>query len=436
VLAATNILIRKALQSSLLEALMGGTACHSHSVSERKARESVELLIAFVLLGGIGTNTFAQNGASGALTVNVTGLPAGVPAQISLIGPGGFRRTMTGATTLTNLAPGSYAIAIAIVSSTAPNNVVYLPNISPSGSTVQIAANQSASVAVNYTALDTTWQPIGPSAIPRSGLAAAGKLQAFAINNSNPLEMYAGGGIGPGNSGPFNEAGVYKTVDGGKTWTQSNSGLTDVAADVIWLDQANPNIVLLGTFFGGIFRSADRGEHWGPVQSCPAITSPLGSTTALLQAGGILYAGTAVGIVQSTDDGLTWCIETETDVPVRALTASGEALYAGLDDGRVVIRSNAMATWVTTKPVWSNSTIWSLSAHPTDPKTCYLTDWQFDYSATTLLVTKDGGQAWLPVDSLPGASQYVAFQPSNPQTIYVGKDGPLYKSPDGGTTWN
>jgi iron complex outermembrane recepter protein len=281
------------------------------------------------------------------------------------------------------------------------------------------------------------WEALGPSNIPLSGLRAAGKLQAFAFNRGNPLEMYAGGGLGPGNSGPTTQGGIYKTTDGGAAWKQINSGLTDTAVGTLWIDQANPNILLAGTFFKGIFRSTDYGEHWSSVKTCPGITpSSLGSTSAFLQSGGALYAATAIGVAQSTDDGLTWCIEKQTNTPVRALTASGDAIYAGLDDGQILTRSKLGQPWISSKPTSKSSTVWSISAHPTDPLICYVVDWQYDYSASSLFLTKDGGKTWTNIITPVTAIQFVAYQPSNPQVIYAGADGPLYRSRDGGVTWS
>jgi hypothetical protein len=90
----------------------------------------------------------------------------------------------------------------------------------------------------------------------------SGKLQAFAWEPSHPLVMYAGGGTGSGNEGPATEAGVFKTTDGGNTWTPVNQGLLDTAVDVLWIDQANPNTLLAGTEFGGLFRTVDGGGSW------------------------------------------------------------------------------------------------------------------------------------------------------------------------------
>lgn len=104
------------------------------------------------------------------------------------------------------------------------------------------------------------WVTIGP-ANPSGGLAGrSGKLQAFAWEASHPLVMYAGGGNGSGAEGPFTETGVFKTTDGGNTWISINNGLSDHSVNVLWIDDSNPQNLLAGGEFGGIFRTSDGGS--------------------------------------------------------------------------------------------------------------------------------------------------------------------------------
>ncbi len=175
----------------------------------------------------------------------------------------------------------------------------------------------------------TKWTAIGPVAIqlPNSP-AAAGKLQALAVNNANSSVMYAAGGSG--SEGPNTEAGVYKTTNGGVTWVHENVGLTDPVVDSVWLDQASPKMLLAGTENTGIFRSTDGGAHWTSVAT-------FGSTPAFLQVGGTLYAGTVPGVAASTDNGATWTIVQTTTGAVKALAAGGGLIYAGLNNGQVLV---------------------------------------------------------------------------------------------------
>jgi hypothetical protein len=276
------------------------------------------------------------------------------------------------------------------------------------------------------------WQAIGPSVIPfGSGPPGAGKLNAFAVDFANPQVMYAGGGAGQASSGPYAESGIFKTTDGGNTWTNINTGLTDPMVDVLWLDQTNPDILLAGTWFGGIFRSTDAGAHW-------QVQTNLGSTTAFLQVDQALYAATASGVVESTDDGETWTLIEATSAPVRALAASGNSLYAGLESGDVLFQSSPSSSWqlVLSDPGHSVN---SLSTDPTFAQTAYVVEWTNYYP--DLLVTTNYGGSWTmlyPQDNsnaqFHNAAQVVAIDSSG--VIYAGFDEILYISTNHGATWS
>ncbi|MGO9204398.1 MAG: BACON domain-containing protein [Limisphaerales bacterium] len=269
------------------------------------------------------------------------------------------------------------------------------------------------------------WQVLGPRDIPQSaGLPGAGKLQAFAVDFANPQVMYAGGGIGPGNSGPAGEAGIFKTTDGGNTWTNINNGLTDPMVVVLWLDQSNPDILLAGTWFGGIFRSTDAGAHWTLVRS--------GTTTALVQAGQTVYAGTASGVAASTDAGATWSLIKSTSASALALAANGGALYAGLGNGDVLYQASPASTWqrILSQP---GRNVWSIAVDPASPQTIYVVEWS-NYTPS-LFATSDSGGTWtlLSPPGYNGATQVVAVDSSG--AVYAGLDGSLYLSNDHGTNW-
>src|SRR5262249_39456864 len=111
--------------------------------------------------------------------------------------------------------------------------------------------------------------------------------------------------------------GVWKTTDGGCSWAPSNAGLplTQIGAISIMVDPANDSVVLLSTFGHGMYRSADPGAPWSPVQTFfsgqhanqfaadPANASIFYAATSYFieptaEEGGTVY--------QSVDGGVTW----------------------------------------------------------------------------------------------------------------------------------
>lgn len=288
-------------------------------------------------------------------------------------------------------------------------------------------------------AVSVQWTAIGPSAIPLHGPngtaqgswpPASGKLQTFAVDLADPAVMYAGGGAGPGNSGPYAESGVFKTVDGGISWNAADIGLTDPMVDALWLDQTDPQIVLAGTWFSGIFRSTDGGSSW-------TLQDGVGSTTCFLQIGKTIYAGTARGVAESSDSGATWALTLSLSTPVRTLAASGESLYAGLDNGEVLYRASPDSSWrmILFKP---DHTVWSLATDPTSSSTVYVVEW--DNYNPDIFVSHNSGGSWMPVypqdnvnAQFHNAAQVIAVDTTG--TIYCGFDGSLCLSKDHGTSW-
>lgn len=393
------------------------------------------LSAAIVSCGGNGASSAPPSPpAVGSLTVTVTAPSSGTPT-VTVSGPGNFSQTLSQTTTLTNLEVGAYSVVAATIPGASGSNLVYVPSII--GNPVTVAANATATSSVSFNSLSTVWQPVGPRAIHiLNGIPAAGKLDALAIDNSSPLVtvggtqihsvMYVAGGI---YNGPSTESGVYKTTDGGVTWTQSSNGLTDPAVGALWLDQSNGNTLVAASWTQGLFQSTDGGQTW-------TLTGPYGSSTALLQIGSTLYAGTGQGIYTSADSGATWTELEPTSVPVRSLAASGTTIYAGLDDGSVAVQTTPSGSWQTNTPNTSGGlTSESIAVNPLNPQDAYSVEMGY-YNVPDYYVTANSGSLWSAINTsaLNVPVQVTAFDPFS-GAIYIGADVYFGKSTDGGNSW-
>lgn len=94
-------------------------------------------------------------------------------------------------------------------------------------------------------------------------------IGAIAVAPSNPNVIYAGGGQPEPRYDVQSGRGIYRSNDGGKSWT--NLGLADTRyIGRIWVSPTNPDLVIVaavGHFFGasdarGIYRSTDGGKSW------------------------------------------------------------------------------------------------------------------------------------------------------------------------------
>ena len=102
-----------------------------------------------LLLALAGACSGSEPSDSGSLAVSVSGLPSGVPASVSVSGPGGFAQSLTSSETLTGLSAGSYTVAADPV---AGGGTSYQP--APALQTVTVAEGPSpAAAAVSYVVL-------------------------------------------------------------------------------------------------------------------------------------------------------------------------------------------------------------------------------------------------------------------------------------------
>jgi len=134
----------------------------------------------------------------------------------------------------------------------------------------------------------------------------SGYAYCLALDPSNPDNIYVGGCyINPGSY-----PSVYKSTDGGATFTEISSGLP--AGSIVYslaIHPTNTTIIYAGTSSGGIYRSTDSGDSW--VQMCTYSDIHALSTSAAEP--NLVYAGGIAAVYKSTDAGVSW-IETGTGI--------------------------------------------------------------------------------------------------------------------------
>jgi hypothetical protein len=159
-----------------------------------------------------------------------------------------------------------------------------------------------------------TWVPLGPRPITNAGLANSGRLNSIAIDPANPQIIYVGGAQG----------GVWKTADGGGTWTPMTDAQCSLATGSIALDPKNPDIIYVGTgeqnfsgdsYYGcGVLKSVDGGQTWSElgksvfdlVNGGRRISRIVVDVATANTSGAIVMAATDNGLYRSTNAGATW----------------------------------------------------------------------------------------------------------------------------------
>ena len=134
--------------------------------------------------------------------------------------------------------------------------------------------------------------------LPPGGDGGLGGGFDLVIDPAHPTTVYAGGPVG-----------VRKTIDGGATWFDSDTGITDFFVQQIVIDPSAPTSLYAGTSNGdptsGVFKSTDAGLSWvaanNGLGSTPVWTLGMDPTETAT-----LYAGTSAGVFKTTDGGANW----------------------------------------------------------------------------------------------------------------------------------
>ncbi|MEJ2215992.1 MAG: hypothetical protein P8099_05190 [Gemmatimonadota bacterium] len=319
-----------------------------------------------------------------------------------------------------------------------------------------------------------TWQPL----FDGEPIASIG---ALAIGRSDPSVLYVGTGEADMRSDITYGNGVYKSTDGGAHWR--HVGLEDTRQiGKVLVDPKNPDIVLvaaLGHAYGpneqrGVFRSADGGQTWtkvlykdentGAVDLAWDPTNPDVVYATLWNARRPPWSqyppdeGPGSGIYKSTDEGRTWTELTGHGLPAGPLgrvgvTVSGDRVYAivevqagggtqgggpasakrgrsGLyrsDDGGTSWRFMSDDARITTR-MWYFG---RLFVDPTNPDVVYLPN-------RGIVRTEDGGRTFTTIKSEPGGDDYhyLWVDPTDGARMIFGSDQGAGISLDRGKTWS
>lgn len=156
------------------------------------------------------------------------------------------------------------------------------------------------------------WKPMGPHPLNNVLYApVSGRVRAVAIDESDPIRatFYVGGATG----------GVWKTVNGGMSWTPLSDAEESVAIGAIAIDPQDSSIIYVGTgeYGGGyegagILRSTDGGSTWTRLGAAEFTGGRIArialdpTPTVNPAKNRIVYLAGNLGLFRSADAGATW----------------------------------------------------------------------------------------------------------------------------------
>jgi photosystem II stability/assembly factor-like uncharacterized protein len=246
-----------------------------------------------------------------------------------------------------------------------------------------------------------TWQHVG--------LRDTERISKVLVSPRDPNTVYVGA-LGHA-FGPNTERGVFMTTDGGRTWQKTlyidnQHGVSDMD-----IDPQNPNIIYAGMWYferkpwthtsgsekGGLFRSIDGGRTWTKLtMGLPKVIGRIG-----------------VAVSQSNPN-----------VVYAIMEAKEGKLYRSNDKGETWQRVSDQASIVSRGFYYTH-----VRVDPTNENHVYAV-------ASTLFSSIDGGRTFRAITGQTHVD-YHAFwmDPKDPRRVWVGEDGGVAVSYDGGERW-
>ncbi len=279
-----------------------------------------------------------------------------------------------------------------------------------------------------------TWQ------LANSGLGSI-PINTIVVDPKVPGTLYAG-------SSQRNSAGtiggVFKSTDGGASWTRSVSGLTNLSVQALAIDPITTTNLYAGTLGGGVFKSTDGGATWNAMNS--GLSNTVISALAVdPKVPTTIYAGSSQSstpISKSTNGGSTW-VGSSAGLSFSTVNAlvidpvNTANIYDGSSVG-VAKSTDGGASWVKPGNALSNQSVLSLIINPRTPSVLYAAlanpnnpDGPEVYKSNT------AGLTWVPTTTSFGGFT-LALDPSAPDTVYAGNQffaGGMFKTTNGGDSF-
>ena len=267
------------------------------------------------------------------------------------------------------------------------------------------------------------------------GLRETQMIAQIAVDPNNPDRLFVAALGHP--YGPNEERGIFRSTDGGKTFQKVLYKDEYTSGNDVRIDPRNPNVVYAtlwqqqqgfsenGAFGGagnGIFKSTDGGTTWTQLtDGLPAViqanlaiapSNPdiVYAMAAGAGAGGNSTTGT-VGFYRSTDAGMHW-----------HLAVDDPGVAAGMRPARPDPRPLGRI---------GGGDLPTIAVDPKNPNVVYS-------ASTVMWRTEDAGLTWTAVRGAPGGDDYqkVWVNPENPNIILVVADQGAVVSANRGESWS
>ena len=339
------------------------------------------------------------------------------------------------------------------------------------------------------------WTFLGPSLIYNgqtyggSRVVVSGRISSISVDPGDHRHVLVGSAAG----------GVWQTRDDGATWSPRTDQMPTLTIGATAFDPSHPRVVYAGTGEGnwysrlgqGVLKSRNGGDRWRLVATNPFVGQGFYDLIVDPARSRHLLAATSGGAYECSNGGVTWTQRIALRVwklsmhpsggpGAEVLAAASDGLHRSHDGGATwapLALPGAPAGWerLAVKHAPSNPAVayafgasagaaylwrrdaggvWHAVALPALGTNQAWYDWFVepapDTDAQVYIGAIDayrgdlagGAWTWTDISSKPIGGDSIhpdqhalAFDPGDPNTVYVGNDGGLFRSPDRGNTW-
>ncbi len=373
-----------------------------------------------------------------------------------------------------------------------------VPDASAVAELTAAVAETYATVANELTAAPmaaASWRWLGPNCMHNgqtygsARVDVVGRVSAIAVDPTNSAHLLVSGAGG----------GVWQSFDSGASWSPRTDDAPTLTVGAIAFDPAHPATVYVGTGEGnwysrwgaGILRSTDGGTSFTLLAGAPFVGQGFYDLVVDPTDSMRIFAATNGGLYRSLDAGATWANVVSSGCwdlsvvrrgnRVEVLAACVDGLHLSTNGGNSFTKPtlpSAPTTWnrlavshAPSQPAiahvwgasgstaylyrrsgsgaggWTAQTVpandtgqawydWFCATAPDDPNRVYLGAihvYRGERSANTW--TWENISSRQTGDSIHPDQHAITFDPADPDTVYVGCDGGLYRTRDRGTSW-
>jgi photosystem II stability/assembly factor-like uncharacterized protein len=299
------------------------------------------------------------------------------------------------------------------------------------------------------------------------GYFTTGSVGAIAVSESHPHVVFVGMGEHAVRGVMTHHGdGVYKSMDAGKTWQKM--GLTGTQhISRIRIHPQNPDVVYVaaqGALYGptterGIYKSLDGGKTWNRVlyvdekTGCSELSMDMNNPEVLYaamweygrQPWRINSGGPGSGLYKTNDGGATWnkihegLPEEKGKMAIEVCRSNPDRVYALIESdsekekGGLFVSNNAGKSWTkVSNDQRLDQRAWyyiEVFADPQNDNTVYVL-------SAPALRSIDGGKTWETIEGAHGDYHDLWINPRNPKNMVMGDDGGASVSLNFGKTWS